>query len=149
MKTIKWVLLFVNFVGLLLMPINEAVAKKGGMGQHKAPGPSERPHGWDKGKKEGWSSDVPLGLERGKGPPSRPPGWDKGKKEGWGDKDVPPGLVGKGQEEEKAKGERKRGKNKDKEGKLENDDLTTPELSESGGETTGNKGKQKKQKAKP
>ena len=181
MKTINWVLLFVSLiflVGLLLIPLNEAAAEKGGKGQHKAPGPSERlpawdkgkkegwgsnvppglekgkgpserPPGWDKGKKEGWgSSDVPPGLEKGKGPPSRPPGWDKGKKEGWGDKDVPPGLVGKWREEEKAKGERKKGVNKDKEGKLENDDSTTPEPSESESGTTGNKGEQKKQKAK-
>lgn len=151
MKTINWVLLFVSLiflVGILLIPLNEAAAEKGGKGQHKTPGPSERPSVWDKGKKGGWGSDVPPGLGKGEGPPFRPSGWDKGKKEGWGDKDVPPGLVGKWREEDKAKGEREKGENKDKEGKLENDDSTTPEPSESKSGTTGNEGKQKKQKAK-
>jgi hypothetical protein len=29
-----------------------------------AQGPDSRPRGWDKGKKSGWNSDIPRGLEK-------------------------------------------------------------------------------------
>lgn len=43
------------------------------------------PPGFNKGKKQGWQSDVPPGLENRE----TPPGWNKGKKKGWDKKDRP------------------------------------------------------------
>lgn len=67
------------------------------------------PPGWAKGEKEGWTSNVPPGIEKKGGwvPPGLskqeqveweggcPPGWSRGKKEGW-TSDIPPGLEKKG-----------------------------------------------------
>ena len=79
------------------------------VGQGKDKGRGEKPPGWSKGEKKGWTSDVPPGIEKKGGwfPPGlskeeqaewkdgRPPGWSRGEKQGWKGADVPPGLAKK------------------------------------------------------
>lgn len=105
---------FIFGVGLLLIPISDAMAK--GKGNHKAPGPPERPAGWDKGKKEGWDGDVPPGLE---GKWKEEGASEKGKRRGPKDDSVAPGATESGGEKEgkvekEEKGEKHEGKGKQK-----------------------------------
>lgn len=50
-------ILFIMFLPLVLITA-VAIAQEGDDSQNK-----DRPPGWDKGKKEGWQSDVPPGQE--------------------------------------------------------------------------------------
>lgn len=100
-KSVLVSVLVVSMAVLVLTPVASAEAKGKGSGK--------TPPGWDKGEKEGWTSDVPPGIGKKGGwmPPGlskkeqaewetgRPPGWSRGKKEGW-TSDIPPGLEKKG-----------------------------------------------------
>lgn len=87
-----WVLLVVLLV--LSVSSSSSARKKSRGGGGRAPtfhrGGIKRPSGWDQGKKKGWNSDVPPGIEK-KGD-WRPSGLDKAKD------DKPPGLEKKAED---------------------------------------------------
>ena len=102
-KAKRWCSLLV--IASMLLAISPVFAKS-----NKAKGRSDQPPGWSKGKKKGWVSNVPPGIEKKGGwmPPGlskeekdkwkhgKPPGWTRGEKEGWKGADMPPGLAKKG-----------------------------------------------------
>jgi hypothetical protein len=85
-----WFLLAVLLV--LSVSSSSSAKKKGRGGAGKAPsfsrGETERPSGWNQGKKKGWNTDTPPGIE---------------KKDGW----LPPGLSKERKEKEKEIKEKK------------------------------------------
>ncbi|HHT9119295.1 MAG TPA: hypothetical protein ACFYD3_01970 [Candidatus Hypogeohydataceae bacterium YC41] len=67
MRAINRILLFISclifLMSLTLAPLDDAVAKGKRRATDKSLGPFSRPYGWGKGKKEGWKSNEPPGLE--------------------------------------------------------------------------------------
>ena len=86
-----------KMVFIVLLPIvlmaAVAIAQEGDDGQS-----NDRPPGWDKGKKEGWQSDVPPGQEEKE---------KKGKKITGGDEDSDNEKLKKEKKEKKAKKSKK------------------------------------------
>jgi hypothetical protein len=70
---------------------NTMAADRGHGHDHDADDNDDHGHGHGKNK----NKDKDHHTSGTAGPSNRPPGWDKGKKTGWGDCDLPPGLAKK------------------------------------------------------